>query len=188
MAPSHIVDTIINMMYMLCNFANNKVLLNWKAIEQNNLAVYVVERKSQDHTFSEIGRINPSNIQKYYFTDQRPEYGNNFYRLKLINNDNSVTYSNIIVLGKTQALIDLRVFPNPVTDHFTIDFNNLNGHAYKITLMNLNNQVVSEEVFNSSINRKLEMKRSKALSNGIYILRIIDSNTNQEHNQKIIFR
>ncbi len=170
------------------NFANDKVLLNWKAVEQNNLAVYVVERKSQDNTFSEIGRINPSNIQKYYFTDQRPEYGNNFYRLKLINNDHSVTYSNIIVLGKTQAFIDLRVFPNPVTDYFTIDFKNLNGHAYKITLMNLNNQVVSEEVFNSSINKKLEMKRNKALSNGIYILRIIDSNTNQEHNQKIIFR
>ncbi len=170
------------------NFVNDKVLLNWKPIEQNNLAVYAIERKNHDNTFTEIGRIVPSNIQKYYFTDQRPENGTNFYRLKLISNDNSFTYSNIITLGKAEASTDIRVFPNPVTEYFTIDFKNLDSHVYKITLMNLNNQVINEQTFNSSLNKKLEMKRSKVLSNGIYILRIVDTNTNQEHNQKIIFR
>ncbi len=170
------------------NFLNDKVLLNWKSVEQENLSVYVVERKNHDNTFSEIGRVMPSNTQKYYFTDQRPDYGNNFYRLKLIKNDNTVAYSKIITVSMAEATAGITLYPNPVTDFFTIDFKNLESHVYKITLMNINNQVIREETFNSSINKKLEMKRNKFLSNGIYLLRIVDSNTNQEYNQKVIFK
>ena len=167
---------------------SEKAQLSWKSISQENVIMYSIERKNNDNTFSEIGRVKATNIQMYYYTDQRTENGNNYYRLKLISVDNSFTYSNIITLATGEATTEIRVFPNPVTDYFTVDFKNTDNHVYKITLMNLNNQVIREETLNSSLNKKLEMKRSKALSNGIYILRILDTNNNTEHNQKIIFK
>ena len=171
------------------NLVNDEILLRWKAIDQkNNLKEYVVERKSSDNTFGDIGRVTPLNLENYYFTDTRPEIGNNFYRLRLIKKDNTFIYSNIITINKANVLNGILVFPNPATDFFTIDFGTPFNHLYKIKLMNLNNQVVSEQTFSGSTGKKLEIHRNKAISNGIYILRVFDSNTNQEFVQKIILR
>ncbi|MEP6583799.1 MAG: T9SS type A sorting domain-containing protein [Ginsengibacter sp.] len=173
-------------------FANEKVLLNWKTVKENNLEVYIIERKNLDGTFSEIGRINPagnvSYSQQYYFIDQDPPPGNNSYRLKLVNYDRTVSFSDVIVMSKTQAFPDIHLFPNPASDVLTIEFRNSLNHVYKITIMNLINQVVSETKFNSGVNKKLEIKRTKAISPGVYIVRFNDLNNNDEFSQKIIFR
>ncbi|MEO6220906.1 MAG: T9SS type A sorting domain-containing protein, partial [Ginsengibacter sp.] len=173
-------------------YVNGKVLLNWKTIKENNLSVYVIERRNIDNTFTEIGRINPSGntsyTQQYYFIDQNPQVGINFYRLKLISTDNTASYSNIITISKTSSVSGIHIFPNPVTDLLTIDFRNSENHIYKITLMNLSNQVISEVTLNSSINKKLEIKRGKAINSGIYIVRVYDMNNNEEFSRKVIFR
>ena len=173
-------------------FSDEKVLLNWKTVKENNLAIYIIERKNSDNTFTEIGRINPSGnpsyTQQYHFIDQRPLPGNNLYRLKLVNNDNTVSFSNEIMLVKTQGFPDIHIFPNPVSDMLTIEFRNSSSHVYKVALMNLINQVITETKFNSGMNKKLEIKRTKAMSPGLYILRFIDLNNNDEFSQKVIFR
>ena len=173
-------------------FANENVLLTWKTIKENNLAAYVIERRNKDHTFSEIGRINPGGnstyTQQYYFIDQQPTPGENFYRLKLVNWDKTTSFSDEIMLTKTQDFRDVHIFPNPVSDVFTIEFRNASNHVYKITLMNLLNQVISETKFNSGINKRLEINRTKAMSPGVYIVRFVDLNNNDEFSQKVIFR
>ncbi len=173
-------------------YVNNSILLNWKTVKENNLALYVVERKNRDNTYTEIGRINPAGnanyTQQYYFIDQQPQPGNNFYRLRLVNTDNSVFYSNEITLVKPLAFPDIHIFPNPVSDLLTIEFRNSKSHVYKITAMNLINQVVYETRVNSGVNKKLEIKRTKAMSPGMYVVRFIDLNINEEFSQKVIFK
>lgn len=173
-------------------FANDKVLLDWKTVKENNLAFYIIERKNKDNTYTEIGRINPtgnpSYPQQYYFIDQRPVPGDNFYRLKLVNSDNTFSFSDEIMLVKTQGFPDIHIFPNPVSDLLTIEFRNSMSHVYKVTLINLINQVISETKFNSGVNKKLEIKRTKAISPGVYIVRFNDLNNNDEFSQKVIFR
>lgn len=173
-------------------YANNQVLLNWKAIKENNLSWYVIERKNSDNSFIEIGRVhtsgNANTKQQYNSIDKNSQAGNNFYRLKLVNNDNSSTYSNIVNVIKPQEVHGISLYPNPVTDLLTIKFNNAENHLYKIRLVNLLNQVISEHTVNAGLNKKVEIKRNKATSPGIYIVHLIDLTINEEYSQKMIFR
>ncbi|MDQ6762392.1 MAG: T9SS type A sorting domain-containing protein [Bacteroidota bacterium] len=173
--------------------ANNQVLLNWNPVKENSLAWYIIERKNPDNTFTEIGRVHPAmgaNYKEpYYFIDKNAMAGNNFYRLKLVNADNSSTYSdNINIILRTQTTQSINIYPNPVTDLLTIEFKNPCNHVYRISLVNLLNQVISEKKINTSLNKRIEIKRSKAISSGIYIVHCIDLTNNEDYSQKVIFR
>ncbi|MEO6637598.1 MAG: T9SS type A sorting domain-containing protein, partial [Ginsengibacter sp.] len=171
----------------------DQVQLSWNHIEENMLSWYIIERKNDDNTFTEIGRVQARGgnnySQQYYFIDKDARAGNNLYRLKLVNNDNSSSFSdNINVVIKKAGPAGISIYPNPVKDLLTIEFKNPGNHVYKISLMNLLNQVVSESKINSGTNKTVEIKRSKAMSPGIYIVRCIDLNNNDDYSQKVIFR
>lgn len=173
-------------------YVNKQVLLNWKIANEKNLLWYVVERRKSDNTFSEIGRVqangNANTDQHYEFIDKIPQAGNNFYRIKFVNNDNSSKYSNIINIIKPLEVQSISLYPNPVTDVLSIRINSAATHAYKITLVNLLNQVISEHRITSGMSNKIEIKRGKDLSPGIYIVQVLDLISNNEHSEKVIFR
>ncbi len=106
----------------------------------------------------------------------------------MLNTDNSATYSNIIKVTKSGGFPGISIYPNPVTDLLTIEFKNSGNHVYKISLMNLLNQVISENTINSGVYKKFEIKRTKAISPGIYIVRFVDLTNNDDYSQKVIFR
>lgn len=55
----------------------------------------------------------------YSYIDNTPHNGNNFYRLKFINQNNQVLYSSILKLPFLEKR-NLTVFPNPATNTFEI--------------------------------------------------------------------
>lgn len=168
-------------------FENEVSRLTWTIQEQNNINSYSIERRNERGEYEAIGTVNAANKAKYEFTDLHPENGLNYYRLKLNYVDQKFAYSNIVALGNNKVLNGIRVYPNPVTDQFTVDFAGAPGN-YKVVLMTLNSQVINQQDFVKGFNTKLVIKRDKNLSNGLYLLRIIDINTNTESIQKIIFK
>ena len=54
----------------------------------------------------EVGRVSPkansSGLLDYDFIDSKPETDKSFYRLKLLYKNNSFTYSNPILVSKSQ--------------------------------------------------------------------------------------
>ncbi len=173
--------------------ANNGVLLNWKPAEENSLLWYIIERRNPDNTFTEIGRLRPrgsaNHSQQYYFIDKSARAGNNFYRLKMVDDDNSSSYSdNINVVIRSMESPGVSIYPNPVTDLLTIEFKSNGKHIFKISLVNLLNQVIIEKKINSRESERVEIKRSKAITSGIYIVHCIDLTNNNDYSQKVIFR
>ena len=173
-------------------FIDDKVLLNWKTSKENNLKNYIVEHKNNNNTFTEIGRIdaggNSSYLHQYNLLDTKPGPDKNFYRLKLISNNNTFTYSNIILLTGKQTKPGINIYPNPVTDLLNINLANTNNHVYKISLYNAVNELVREASFMSGISNHLQIARTKGMGSGMYIVRIIDENNNEQFSQKVIFR
>ena len=173
-------------------YMDDKILLNWKVDNESNLKNYIIEHRGSYNSFNGIGVKYPvggtlrNNVE--YFLDNRPDPGKNFYRLKLISNDNSYTYSKIIELDGKGMKSHITVYPNPVRDLLKIDFGNTNNHVYKISLYNSVNQLISEATFLSGINNQLQIARTKAMNTGMYIVRIIDQNNNEQFTQKVIFR
>lgn len=82
---------------------NNNILLKWKTVTEINANYFDVERSDDGQFFFSIGKVdakgNSTNSNSYSFLDTKISYNNGsqiFYRLKLVDKDGSVKYSNHI--------------------------------------------------------------------------------------------
>jgi hypothetical protein len=169
-------------------FIGEKALLNWTINNPKDLKEIIIERKTNNSTFKEIGKINcsssPANLLNK-FTDEHPG-DQNFYRIKLVKNNNTIIFSDIIPVQKPINWA-INIYPNPATDILNVEFYQSNGHTYKITLSNILNQKIRQFSFTPRNGNKLQIKKSKEIIDGIYILQFRDMKTNEEFSQQVIF-
>jgi len=170
-------------------FENEGIQLSWNSIQEAGLKNFIIERKNRSGIFTAIGNVIPktgiSGTSRYGFTDRNPLPGMNSYRLKLFNDNNSFSYTNTILLNKDQTK-SIHCYPNPVSNMLTVDFGISTKHVFKIILLNLTNQGVWETTFTTGNNKLLQIVRPQSLGKGIYLLRCIDTLTNEEYAEKVI--
>ncbi len=181
----------INLQSFTGKFVDGTSILNWKIDRKLELKTFIIERKTTNNSFIEIGSVNPhensGNSDQYNFIDAKP-LNSNFYRLKLFNKDNTFTFSNIIVINKNHPINNILLYPNPVYDVLNINFGKQQNHNYKISILTTLNQVVKEIKFTGSSSNTLQIIRTKNMSRGMYILKIVDLSNHEETTQKVIFR
>jgi hypothetical protein len=102
----------------------NAIQLQWKAAMEINTSHYDVQRSANGINFTSIGKVGAGIIGgQYQFADMTPMQGKNYYRLRMVDNDNSFEYSGIIVLTAGHTTFDqpvLSLFPNPATTAITL--------------------------------------------------------------------
>jgi hypothetical protein len=106
---------------------NDNNMLNWSVMNNNEIRFFEVERSIDGINFFPLQTINsvasdfPS-VNYKYVDDDVPEGSNNaYYRLKIINVANQVSYSKIIRLSINGSLNGrVKIFPNPVTDKLQV--------------------------------------------------------------------
>jgi trimeric autotransporter adhesin len=69
--------------------------LTWVTAEEKNIAGFDLERSNDGRAFSTIGNVVTGGTQNntYRFTDKAPAEENNFYRLKILEQDGGSSYS-----------------------------------------------------------------------------------------------
>ncbi len=87
---------------------NSQVKLSWSTENEINFSEFVIERNSDNNQqWQTIGRISAkasnSGIANYEITDAMPVKGTNYYRLKMIDKDGSISYSKTINLKSEQT-------------------------------------------------------------------------------------
>jgi len=100
-----------------------EVLLNWSTASENNNDYFVVEHCIDEITFHEIGRVdgegNSTVIHSYDYLHISPNEGNNYYRLKQVDFEETFTYSDIISVFIKKDIV-LEVYPIPVNEVLSI--------------------------------------------------------------------
>lgn len=75
----------------------DNVRLEWQTLEETNLQSFVIERKTPQSGFIEVGSVTPKgNNSVYTFVDQNTYKTNDvvfIYRLKLVDNNGQISYS-----------------------------------------------------------------------------------------------
>lgn len=108
-----------------------------------NVKEVQIERSADGNTFSYIGTMASGTINAgtCKFDDSHPLAGNNFYRLRIIDNDGKSSYSFIIILNNSAGFA-MQVYPNPVRDNLTLYFSNVLRGTYNIRVTDLLGQNV----------------------------------------------
>ena len=105
---------------------NSDVLLKWITTSEINANYFDVQRSSDANSFASIGRVNATNTntrQAYNFTDTENYYGVRYYRLRMVDKDNSFVYSGVITINKGTYVNSLQsVYPNPTSGPISIEF------------------------------------------------------------------
>ncbi len=94
-----------------------------------------------------------------------------------------VIRTDVLAVEDNQINLELSVFPNPTTDFVNISLTGVNS-GYSVNLYSITGQVVKRETYTGQENRL----QVSDLTNGIYLLEVIDENTNTRTVRRIIKR
>ena len=117
------------------------VFLNWATTRESNSDRFEIERSTDAKIWNTIARKVSSSestvLANYDFTDTSPFEGINYYRLRMVDKDETFAYSRIqqVSFG---ARTNLSVYPNPATTSLTLS-GKING---AVKIYNLSGQQV----------------------------------------------
>ncbi len=160
-------------------------LLTWSTTEEQNSSYFDVLQSADGSSWQAIGRVeargNSFTLAKYTFTDQTPGKGVNYYRLKIVDRDGSFEKSNIRSLSFEGTASEVTVYPNPVSDRFSIK-TGAREKVSKVELFDVNGRL-------AIVNDRYAEGESivvKGLSGGTYILKITMANGASEIRKIVI--
>lgn len=163
----------------------NTSLLKWNTVSESNNKGFDVEHSADGKNFTTIGfqkslapNGNSSVKLNYSFIDTKPLSGDNYYRLRQIDNDGSFTYSNVRKVNFGQ-IEEVKVYPNPVQNRLLIEARDIT----KISVYNVLGQEVTAQV--QYRNGTYEINTS-TLPSGSYTIHLSDGVSLSNH--KIIVK
>jgi Secretion system C-terminal sorting domain len=75
------------------------------------------------------------------------------------------------VFDETNA-VDFAIYPNPASDRFQVSYNSSKAGIHRLSLVNMEGQLLSNSSFNSGSGKNVLDFNSSGIPNGIYLLRI----------------
>jgi len=173
----------------------SNVQVNWLTQNETNTAVFEIERSLNAIDFIKVGEQQASGtthgITHYQYIDQVDTLSASnvlYYRIKLRDIDERVTYSNTVRVRKVQLEAEsMLVYPTPFTDQLFIDYNASEDTDFDITLMDASGRIVLHQV--ATIQKgpnHIQIPQLQSLSNGSYYLSIMDVLNGQRFTKRIV--
>lgn len=160
------------------NVTGEAVTINWVTATETNNKGFEIERSSDNINFTSIGYIDgfgtTSEKQVYSYTDYNVNAGTYYYRLKQIDFDGTVHYSESVEADFMPVEFSLgQNYPNPFNPTTNIKFAIPVTSSVKLTVYNMLGQQV-QTLVNGKLTAGLHEVNLNAsrLSSGVYIYAI----------------
>ncbi len=144
---------------------NRQVLLNWEIQNPEQAYQYIPERSTNHTQWSALAQVPADDQENRYNTrDENPPYGTIFYRLRIIEKNNAVSYSPVrtVVIAAGQPF---SVYPNPARDLLHIQSDKI---PYELKLMDSRGMLIYRERVLTN-NRTITIS---SLQKGIYFIQL----------------
>lgn len=141
---------------------------------------FEVERSVNGNVFENINssEANSSNLL-YTFYDLGFPAGQIRYRLKIINGNGVISYSNIVSLADEIKGIEIKIYPNPVNDKATINVYSFPNRKIAMEIYDASGKKIRQWQQTVSGGRNFLPLRTAGLSSGIYFICVSDGNEKQ---------
>lgn len=151
--------------------AANGNALSFATANEKNIAFFEVERSTDGKSFTKISsRITPANIaaeHTYYWNDEQPATGMNYYRIRVSELDGSNSYSGTVTVNNgLHGTTGTTVFPNPAQDKINIRIESQAGADVSVSVEDM----TGRQLYRSSGNNAIQVSIA-GWQPGIYIVR-----------------
>lgn len=147
---------------------NASAVLSWSTTTESNSSEFEVQQSENGKVWNRVGAVSATGESKelvrYHFVHNQPAEGNNFYRLKMIDNDATFSLSRIVMIhfGETSAV---QLYPNPTTDYMKLTVGA--GKIANVQLYNIQGVMVLETKPDSS-----DIVDLSRLAPGAYVVKV----------------
>lgn len=145
---------------------NNGVLLNWQTAEEKNNQYFEVERSTDGINYTTLAKVYPNSAKSYTYTDKQAQ-AKNIYRIKQVDNDGKVDYSDLVAVNvNLQNNGIIQYITNPSSNLLKVGLSkNLNLPA-KLSVYGTNGTILKTVSVNDTDNNVIDIS---ALANGVYV-------------------
>jgi hypothetical protein len=129
LAPMSITSLIVtgaavalpqNLLAFTASKGDNKVILNFTTTNELKVASFDVERSADGSSFTKIGTVTGEGATaEYTYIDAHPLPSVNYYRLKMIDQSGSYSYSKMVTI-RYDKNGSIAIFPNPAKEVLTV--------------------------------------------------------------------
>jgi len=153
----------------------NAVIINWQH-KSPDIKTYIIQRSLDNRTWADIAiqGIAPNTASKTFnYEDKNVETGENYYRLKAVTVNGTIEYSLGIMVITYSPVYRWLMYPVPVKDVLTLEYNGSQQIKGSINVFILNSSgKIMTRVRNSSLSKTIQIPVNH-LARGIYDIRII---------------
>lgn len=152
--------------------AGTDATLEWNVSASSHFSHFEIERGNASSSFETIGiEYLKSDVAKYGFTDTKPLAGINLYRLKLVDQDGSFSYSAVQNL-RFEAGAALSVYPNPAINTVYVAAEN----GATISLMTVSGSVIQAPLNHEGSRTRIDVS---GVPSGLYLIRVQNNSGTQ---------
>lgn len=156
---------------------NNTSILKWTVGDESNVLNYVLEKTTNGFNYYEVATVNAVRATNYSAIDNNPDKGDNFYRIKVVDNDGKIAYSSVLKLYYGKAVGALQVYPMPASDKINIRMSAMEKGTYNMSLTDVNGRVVMLTKLNYNV-ADIPVCLPANIKAGVYILKLNDGSQN----------
>ena len=129
---------------------DNDANLTWSVFDEKGLKNYTIERTTDLVSYSSIGEqipvysdaLNNYNYTDFNITDLNAEVI--YYRIKMNFMDGSFNYSPVKAIEvNASAEIEMHIYPNPVMENLTVNFNSIQSDKYQLLINDENGKLIN---------------------------------------------
>jgi len=168
--------------------SNRTITLDWNTQVEVNFSHFTIQRSADGAKWEDIATVaakgNSAVQVSYSYTDEEPLTGSNYYRLALVNLDETYTYSEVKVM-QTEASAKLSFFPNPARDYVNVNIGGSTGAQVTVLLTSLGGRLMQEKTVVAG-NGAVVSFPVQNVAAGMYILTVVNANGTKESSMMMI--
>lgn len=151
--------------------AGSNVQINWSTAQEQNSKNFEVQRSTDQNNWSTVATVaatgSSNTTANYSATDYSPAQGVNYYRLKIVDADNSYTMSEVKSVNFASGFA-VSISPNPASTYINVTLGG-NGSS-RVIMSDLNGKVVYNQTTTAP---KLQIN-SSTFAKGMYIIKVVN--------------
>ncbi len=165
-------------------------ILNWRTETEENTSHFEILRSHNGDHFERIGNItavgNSAEAIEYDFVDSNPFSGVNYYKLRIVDFDDSYEFSDIIIIETGDNKGSVKAYPNPFGQDIAFELNANQGGQAVIQIFDMTGKQVHYSEVNVLEGRNIQDLNLNHLANGFYMAKVILPGSNEAISTKII--
>lgn len=151
-----------------CN--ENEAVMTWETAMEENLSYFEIQILERGENWETLGNIQAKNKPSQYAYEIKK---NGYYRLKIVEQDGKIEYSDILEINCLENEFIANVYPNPTRNDINISLNASNETEGILQIRNILGETIFQEKYHINKGENLLQIQKMNVSTGIFHINLI---------------